>query len=553
MSLALVAPATVFAVSAFPGAEGFGADVTRGGRGGTVYKVTNLNDSGSGSLRACVEASGARTCIFSVGGTINLSSALTIRNPNITIAGQTAPGGGITIRSNGGDVFSTQANNVIMRYISARPGPGGDNHGNQIAKNGTELSNIIIDHSTFSWGVDSTIETWYRATNTIFQWILVSEGLDCDGHSKGCHSKGLMVGGYAAGEGSSSPGSEKISVHHSLFAHNKERAPQIQTGGIVDVVNNVGYNTSGTFSHIDIGKQKAIVPINYIGNYFKAGPESKSGIYGVKIENDGSLGAKIYVSGNLSPRRTADTQPQTDFVDPNAKKYEVSSPNTPNSLSGITTTSAAVAFDKVLSEAGNSRGLNCDGSWFSRRDAIDARIVSDVRNKTGSWIDDPSEVGGWVNIASGTACSDGDSDGIPDAFETANGFNLTSNDANDDKDGDGYTNIEEFLAGNGGAILEVTPTVTPTGGVVPSSTPTRTPTPSRTPTPTQTPMPTPTPTPLPVPGDTDGDRDVDENDFLTIFMNYLTSSANYTWRNGDFTGDHKVDGIDYVIWLINTQ
>lgn len=144
----------VAVLPAFPGAEGFGVN-TIGGRGGLIFEVTNLNDSGAGSLRACVESSGARTCVFRTGGLIVLQSPLRIVNPYITIAGQTAPGGGITLKQSAAtDVFLTQTHDVIIRYITSRPGPGGENHTNQIAKSGTELYNIVIDHNSLSWGVD---------------------------------------------------------------------------------------------------------------------------------------------------------------------------------------------------------------------------------------------------------------------------------------------------------------------------------------------------------------------------------------------------------------
>ena len=159
--------------------------------------VSNMSDSGSGSLRECVEASGPRICVFEHGGLIVVKKPLTISNPYITIAGQSAPGGGVTIKTeSGGDVFLTKTHDVVMRYITVRPGPGGENHANQIADNGKEIGNIIVDHSTFSWGVDSNIETWYRVNKATIQWSMISEGLNNSTHSKGPHSKGLMIGGY---------------------------------------------------------------------------------------------------------------------------------------------------------------------------------------------------------------------------------------------------------------------------------------------------------------------------------------------------------------------
>ena len=442
------------AVPAFPGAEGFGTN-TVGGRGGRVYEVTNTNDSGAGSLRNCVQATGARTCVFKVGGLITLKTPLTITHPRITIAGQTAPGGGITIRTaSGGDVFSTQTSEVIMRYISVRPGPGGENHGNQIEVNGVALNDIVMDHMTFSWGVDSDVETWYRVVNTSIQWSIISEALDCSTHSKGCHSKGIMIGGYAGSESKNSKGSENISVHHNLIAHAGERGPLLQVCGTAQVINNVTYNPYWTFAHqqdnclVPAGGAPYVSRVNWIGNYHKLGPDSTSSTDLKVLPADSgtySGGAQVYVQGNIGPSRTSNSQPDSNWVDSGSRKFIVT---TPAVAPAVTTTDAATAYDSVLNDAGNSKGVDCDGNWYSRRDSIDARVVNDVRNGTGHIIDDPSQVGGWITPASGTPCLDSDHDGMPDVWELKYGLNPhLYADANADADGDGYTNLEEYLNG----------------------------------------------------------------------------------------------------------
>ncbi len=438
------------AVPAFPGAEGFGA-TTVGGRGGKVYEVTNTNDSGAGSLRNCVQATGARICIFKTGGLITLKSPLVINHPYITIAGQTAPGGGITIRMAPGssDAILTAASEVIMRYISVRPGPGGENHGNQIAANGVPLHNILIDHSTFSWGVDSDLETWYRVYNMTIQWSIISEALDCSTHSKGCHSKGLMIGGYAGSESKNSVGSEDITVHHNLMAQDVDRTPLMQLCGTAQVINNVTYNPQYTFSH---QQNNCIVPdvewINWVGNYHKKGPDSTEDT-DLKVipADDGKFsgGAKVYVSGNIGPSRPSTSQPESNWVDPESRQFIVS---TAAPAPAVTTTDAVTAYNAVLANAGNSKGLACDGSWVDRRDSIDTRVVNDVQNGTGHIIDDPSQVGGWITPASGTPCLDSDHDGMPDAWETKYGLDPANPlDGRVDTDGDGYTNLEEYLNG----------------------------------------------------------------------------------------------------------
>lgn len=441
-------------IPTFPGAEGFGAN-TIGGRGGKVYEVINTNDSGPGSLRSCVEASGPRVCVFKTGGLIVVNTPLVVRNPYITIAGQTAPGGGITIRTSaGGDVFATKTSQVVMRYLSIRPGPGGSNHGAEIASSGTALSNILLDHMTYSWGVDSDIETWYRVVDFTLQWSIISEALDCSTHPKGCHSKGLMLGGYAGSDSKNSKGSENISVLHNLMAHDGERTPLFQICGTGQVVNNVTYNPYWTFAHqqdncyVPAGGAPYVSRINWIGNYHKKGPDSTSATDLKVIPADSgaySGGAQLYVRGNIGPSRASPAQPDSDWVDSGSRKFIVSMPAT---APAVMTTDALTAYSDVLNDAGNSKALDCNGNWYPRRDAIDMRIVNDVRNGTGHIIDDPSQVGGWIKPAAGSPCSDSDHDGMPDAWEAR--YALNPNGAADgpaDSDGDGYTNLEEYLNG----------------------------------------------------------------------------------------------------------
>jgi len=506
-------------VKAFPQAEGFGAN-TVGGRGGTVYIVANLNDSGSGSLRECVNASGPRICVFRVGGTITLSSVLTISNPFITIAGQTAPGGGITLRkSNGGDIFNPETHDIVIRYITGRPGPGGENHAVQIAdSNSNSLYNIIFDHCSFSWGVDSVWETWYRVYDLTLQWTFATEGLDCSTHSKGCHSKGVMIGGYKFGEGSTAKGSYNITMHHNLMAHNGERNPLMQFCGTGQVVNNITYNPYWTFSHQEDNciDQSVNSTVNWIGNYHKRGPDSTSNS-DLKMISDGAGVSHIYVHGNIGPSRTSDTLPDINWVDSGSRGFVVSSPA---SAPSVTTTSASDAYNEVLATGGNSSGLDCSGNFYSRRDAIDTRIVNDVRNGTGHIIDDPSDVGGWVNIASGSACTDSDNDGMPNEWENRYGFNPNSaSDNNLDYDNDGYKNVEEFLNGTD-----------PKNGS------------------SQTPV----PTPQTLPGDVNSDGTVNIQDYQALSLSFGKSQGQSGFNShADFNSDGIVNIQDYQILSTN--
>ena len=438
---------TMKQVPAFPGAEGFGFRSV-GGRGGEVIEVINLNDSGPGSLRFAIETDEPRIVVFRVAGTIGLQSSLVIINPFITIAGQTAPGNGITLRALNADVEALiliKTHDVIVRFLTLRAGPPTAGDAMQIlASDSHDTYNVVIDHNSLSWAVNRNLSTWYDVHGISIQWNIFSEGLNCSIHPKGCHSKGVLIGGYASDENKDQPGAYNISLHHNLMAHNGERNPYIEAAGVIDVVNNVAYNPFGTFSHIDMVYQLAQDQVNYIGNFYKPGPSTEVK-YGIKAINPGTPGAGIFVQGNIGPQREDAGSPDIDIVDPESRQFVVSEPF-PAEV--VTTTTAVEAYNQVLSSAGAGMGLDCRGSFFPRRDAIDTRIVNDVHNGTGKVIDDPSEVGGWLKIDPADPCADSDHDGMPDEWERT--YSLDPNDPADsstDANENGYTNIEEFLNG----------------------------------------------------------------------------------------------------------
>lgn len=430
---------------AFPGAEGFGAE-TAGGRGGKVLEVTSLNDAGPGSLRSAIEENGPRIIVFRVAGTISLKSSLVITNPYLTIAGQTAPGGGVTVRGDwaGNEgLIQIKTHDVVIRYLTVRAGPPSAGDGIEVfATEAHETHSIVIDHTSISWAVNRNLATWYDVHDISIQWNVFSEALDCSIHPKGCHSKGVLLGGYASDEEKEQPGAYNLSLHHNLMAHNGERNPYIKAAGIVDVVNNIVYNPFGTFSHIDMESQLAADLVNYRSNYFKPGPDTEVK-YGIRAINPGPFGAQIFVQGNIGPQRENDEFPEVDILDPDSREFVVSQPFP---AEAIRTTSAFLAYDQVLEDAGANRGLNCDGTFVLRRDAIDSRILDEVKSGTGNIIDDPSEVGGWLTIAAAIPCVDTDHDGMPDDWEKQYGFDLNDpSDAAKDLNGNGYTNIEEYL------------------------------------------------------------------------------------------------------------
>ncbi len=429
---------------AFPTAEGFGAKA-EGGRGGEVLFVTNLKDSGTGSLRAALEANGRRTVVFKVGGTIKLKKSIEIKNPYITIAGQTAPGGGITITSDGSlangtisNVIAIKTHDVIVRHLRVRPAPKGSKAINAINVT-SNAHDVILDHVSASWGSKGQIPIWNKPSNVTVQNSIIAEGLnlflDVFG---GPHSKGSLTG----------KGADKITFYRNLFAHNLDRNPWVKTDTPADatyqIVNNVIYNWERQGTSMGGVEKGGTTKVNLIGNYYKAGPNSpESGYREVTVFKDPDQKTLVYVKGNIGPNRPNNSMDEWAIVGQNEpgnrwvqapKSFQAKNPfNAP----AIPTLSAQNAYNAVLNGAGATK---------PGRDAVDRRIVNDVIKGTGKIIKSPSEVGGWPNLAKGTPPVDRDKDGMPDAWEKQHGFNPNNaNDRNGDADNDGYTNLEEYL------------------------------------------------------------------------------------------------------------
>ena len=441
---------------AFPGAEGYGK-YTKGGRGGTVYEVTNLNDSGEGSLRAAVEASGPRTVVFRVSGTIVLESPIRIKNPYITIAGQTAPGDGICIRKN---QMTISADHVIIRYIRVRLG---DESGeDQDAISGRYIKNVILDHVSASWSVDETMSI-YRCDSLTVQWCIISESMFKSNHVKGNHGFGGIWG------------SNYGSYHHNLLAHHASRNPRFAAGtGYTDYRNNViynwGYNSCYGGSYRDPSPDRAHFNtffVNMVANYYKPGPATAPGEVSHRIcepynyKDDVTNYGKWYVADNVmlgSPAVTENNWKgvhlQGEPADTVYAKIYEPWPSMP-----INEQTATEAYYSVLEHA---------GAVLPGRDKVDARIMDEVRGgyatyegsgyqervkvadplkKTGI-IDSQNDIGGWPELKSTSAPADSDHDGMPDVWEMD--MNLNPDDASDgakDRNGDGYTNLEDYLNG----------------------------------------------------------------------------------------------------------
>jgi hypothetical protein len=432
---------------AFPGAEGFGRNAT-GGRGGKVIYVTNLNDSGAGSLRAALDYPGPRYILFKVSGTITLSSRLNIQQGNLTIAGQTAPGDGITIR-NYPVVIS--ADNVIIRFMRFRMG--------DTAKQETDAlecrsyKNIIIDHCSVSWSVDECL-SFYANENTTVQWCIISESLNNSVHSKGAHGYGGIWGGKNA------------SFHHNLLAHHNSRNPRLgETAGdkfaltdLTDLRNNVIYNWGGNTCY---GGEA--MNVNIVNCYYKPGPASSNRERIVAIDKNKTVGTDVfdlwgrfYISGNHVEGSTRATNDNWTFgvysqfsssygtvsqAEKDAMRLAKEHPVNGN----VNTHSALNAYEKVLDLAGASLV----------KDAVDLRIIENVRKGTFSFpgsagskngiIDSQNDVGGWPVLNSEEALVDSSNDGMPDEWKVKMKLDPKTAQANGRNLSTAYDNVEVYI------------------------------------------------------------------------------------------------------------
>ena len=411
---------------AFPTAEGYGKN-TVGGRGGDVFEVTNLNDSGEGSLRVALEAEGPRTVVFRVSGTI--TGNFSVKNDSITIAGQTAPGDGICIKGN----LSTGADNIIIRYIRIRFDPSmGENDG----IGGRYHKNIIFDHVSASWSTDETM-TLYHNENTTVQWCIIAEACP-----KGTTDEHRFGGIWGNNYGT---------WHHNLFAHNASRNPRWASGcGFNDYRNNVIYNWEYASSYGGEARQKGDrrnppiehSTINMIANYYKPGPATESKV------------------------RSCITAPSSRDEDADASKWWVSdnfvegSPKvTANNLLGVTKTSSAyllnepwpaMEINQQTAEEAYKAVLKYAGCSLPTRDKVDADIIDDVLHGTAKYgnkgiIDSPSDVGGWPELKNAPAPIDTDHDGMPDYWEAKNKLDKQNPDDRNIIASDGYTMLEKYL------------------------------------------------------------------------------------------------------------
>lgn len=486
---------------AFPGAEGAARYTTTGGRGGTVYHVTTLADSGTGSLREALSKSGTRTIVFDVAGYIDLKSDLQIKNGNVTIAGQTAPAPGITLRYY---TINCSADNVIIRFIRFRRSQVKNVNDGADAIWGRNKKNIILDHCSMSWGCDE-VASFYDNRNFTMQWCTIAESLSNAGHTKGAHGYGGIWGGKNA------------SFHHNFLAHLDNRVPRFNGARYnwsgydtkkyantvdaerVDFRNCVAYNwgTGGCYGGPGGGY------VNMVNNYFKAGPGTKNKTRLTQMSaaaSGNSSGAPSYligmysryfIQGNYMTAAGSSAanydwkgvvsdggkgQNQT-FTDANNMFGLGANATVPVKMTeaipmegAVTSHDAEMAFEKVLLYAGASL----------YRDAVDARYMEEARTGTATYKGTEQKTGDGknsntyncpgiidkINNPEGTQNSalasfpelestsrpdgfDTDRDGMPDEWETLNGLDpMNPTDGKTktlDTEKSFYTNLEVYM------------------------------------------------------------------------------------------------------------
>ncbi len=432
-------------VPAFPGAEG-GGKYTTGGRGGKVLFVDNLNNKGDGSFREAIEAEGPRIIVFNVSGTIELEKTIHIKNGDLTIAGQTAPGDGICLKNYG---VRVDADNVIIRYIRVRPGAQEDEENDAIS--GIRNKDLIIDHCSFSWANDE-VASFYDNENFTMQWCIISESLYRSSHHKGAHGYGGIWGGYNA------------TFHHNLISDHSSRNPRLNgaryEGGLgkeqLDFRNNLVYNWG--YNSIYGGEEGKY---NLVNNYFKPGPATRDKVkdrildltqefYNPSINKDTLYNGKFFIAGNFVEGYPEISENnwgkgvQGSGVDEQAKQRARLAK--PVDHMEIPTSDARSAYHDVLLYSGANK------VW----DAVDHRIINEVRTGRETYgasyeggnngiIDAPADVGGWPGLASAPPPNDSDRDGMPDDWEKEHELDPMDRDHNEHTLDPQYTNIEVYL------------------------------------------------------------------------------------------------------------
>jgi pectate lyase len=446
LALAGLSPLAASALPVIPGATGFGTS-TPAGRGGKVIRVTTLAESGAGSLRACVDATGPRVCVFEVSGTIKLSKDFAIRNPKLTIAGQTSPSPGIMLR---GGALLIQASDVLVQHIRVR---AGDDAAGETPENRDALkieanqgmpiiSNIVVDHCSFSWAIDETASAWRNWDNITLSNNIFSEPLNNSTHPKGAHGYGVLFG----------PVDGHVSFSGNLLAHVVARNPLSNATNVV-IVNNVIYNWKNF--GVDLQGQSGLPTKNaVVGNVFVKGPDYSSHTP-VTLRGDDAngilSGTKVYLEDNTAQGATSDPWSIASAVFGNLTLANFKSSTPPSWPSGMTRlpTSGDVTLTTVLKTV---------GARPADRDSVDTRVVNDVRNGTGRIIN--------CVAANGTERCKLNAGGWPNMPNNRRALTLPANP--DSVTSSGYTNLELWLQ-RMAAEVEGRPTAAPNPPVLAKS------------------------------------------------------------------------------------
>ncbi|NLS07806.1 pectate lyase [Rhizobium sp. P32RR-XVIII] len=413
------------APDAFPGAQGYGK-TAQGGRDGTVIPVTNLDDSGPGSLRECIEATGPRNCVFRVAGVINLKRSLVVRSEDgfVSILGQTAPGDGIVLTIEQPDsegkntllVFKG-TNDVVVRHIRLRP-----RLPNTIKNvHGLVIENsrkVYVDHVSISWATDENISTYSNASDVTIADSIMAEGLNK-------HSKCTLLGADPRT-------AQNLTFLRNLCLSNRDRNPDNNHYGqsCIEIINNVFFNALSEWAEV-FSQYPGGTPIAYAGNYFKAGPSTHDLTYAIKAQDAARVAdPQIYQEGNVTwapPTKTIVT------VAPETERFLVSSPPCPLSVSEVAP--AAKAYDDVRTKSG-----------AFPRDSLDQAWVRDMgpqgQNGKGRMVTAPGQI---PPMQSAAAYKDDDQDGMADSVEAQFGAKPGVNDAWATSTPDGPSHFDAFM------------------------------------------------------------------------------------------------------------
>ncbi len=429
---------------AFPGAEGAGR-WAKGGRGGRAIAVTNLDDSGPGSLRAALEAKGPRTVVFRVAGTIELKSPLRIREPFITVAGQTAPGDGICLKNH--ELQIGQTHDVIVRHLRCRPGDKTSKAGEMDALTLWDARDVIVDHCSATWSTDECLSVTNDSDRVTVQHCLIAEALTT-------HGLGSIIGSYGG----------SVSFLHNLYAHNRDRNPRASgyqatpahaddPGPRIEFRGNTLFNWSSGPGYTGSGyaAEPERIAMNYVGNYLKPGADTAPAYRASAFTVHSGGAAELFLEGNEleKPVRPVFFQSELVTVRPGGTLILRDQPVAIDAGAG-----AGAAADapkeraKPGARAGHLRVLEGVGASKPRRDAVDRRIIAGVRDGSGRQIHTVG-VDAWPVLAGGgadEAQADADGDGLPDAWESAHGLNpADAADAAHTATPEGWTNLEVWM------------------------------------------------------------------------------------------------------------